>query len=330
MRGVVVTRTFFAAVALTALACSTPLQQIQAAPGAPPVLAQSTQPAAGSAQPAALPASLPNEKDSIKFLVIGDTGTGDRYQYEVAQKMVEAHRRFPFEFAIMLGDNLYGSEGPSAYVNKFEKPYKPLLEAGVKFYASLGNHDEPAQRFYEPFNMGGKRFYSFSKGGNVLTGPKVEFFVLDSTYMTPEQVDWLKGALAGSRATWKIAYFHHPIYSSGEKHGSEMDLQALIEPLFIEHGVDVVFSGHEHFYERLKPQKGIHYVTQGGGAKLREGNIRANSPMTAKGFDTDRSFTLVEIVDDRMYLETISRRGQLVDSSTITRREAAATTAAIR
>jgi hypothetical protein len=160
----------------------------------------------------------------------------------------------------------------------------------------------------------------------------VEFFVLDSTYMTPEQVDWLKGALAGSKAEWKIAYFHHPIYSSGEKHGSEMDLQALIEPLFVEHGVDVVFSGHEHFYERLKPQKGIHYITQGGGAKLREGNIRANSPMTAKGFDTDRSFTLIEIIDDRMHFETISRRGQLVDSGVITRREtpAAAATAATR
>jgi hypothetical protein len=110
------------------------------------VLAQSTRPAAPAApQPAGFPTTLPNEKGSVKFLAIGDTGTGDRYQYEVAQRMVEAHKRFPFEFAIMMGDNLYGSEGPSAYVNKFEKPYKPLLDAGVKFYASLGNHDEPAR-----------------------------------------------------------------------------------------------------------------------------------------------------------------------------------------
>ena len=107
--------------------------------------------------------TLPNDPDSVKFLVIGDSGTGDRYQYDVAAKIVDARMRFPFEFAIMLGDNLYGSERPNDYVNKFEKPYKPLLDAGVKFYASLGNHDDPSQRFYEKFNMDGKRYYSFRK-----------------------------------------------------------------------------------------------------------------------------------------------------------------------
>lgn len=258
--------------------------------------------------------TLPKSADSVKFLVIGDSGTGDRRQLEVAQRIVEAHAQYPFEFAIMLGDNLYGSESARAYVSKFERPYKPLLDAGVKFYASLGNHDEPAQRFYKPFNMDGKRYYTFRKGG-------IDFFVLDSTYMTPEQVRWLAGALEASNAEWKIPYFHHPIYSSGAKHGSEVDLQVLVEPLFLQHGVDVVFSGHEHFYERLKPQKGIHYFTQGGAAKLREGNIRARSPLTAKGFDTDNSFTLVEIVKDQMFFETISRRGQVVDSGSLLRRE---------
>jgi 3',5'-cyclic AMP phosphodiesterase CpdA len=186
----------------------------------------------------------------------------------------------------------------------------------VQFYASLGNHDEPAQRFYKPFNMDGKRFYKFSKGG-------VDFFALDSTYMTPQQIDWLKKELESSDAKWKIPYFHHPIYSSGERHGAEVDLQQLVEPLFVENGVDVVFSGHEHFYERMKPQKGIVYITQGGGAKLRRGNIRDNSAITAKGFDTDRSFTLIEIKDDQMFFETISRMGQVVDSGSFARREVA-------
>jgi predicted phosphodiesterase len=269
----------------------------------------------GSALPAPGPtASLPKDGDSIKFLVIGDTGTGSRSQYDVGARIAEAYKQFPFEFAIMLGDNLYGTEGPSAYVNKFEKPYKPLLDAGVKFYATLGNHDEPSQRFYKPFNMEGKRYYTFRKGD-------AEFFVADSTYVTPEQVKWLSEALDRSDAKWKIAYFHHPLYSSGAKHGSELDLQQLFEPLFIKSGVDVVFAGHEHFYERIKPQKGIYYFTQGGGAKLREGNIRARSALTARGFDTDNSFTLIEIVDDQMFFETISRRGQVVDSGSLLRRE---------
>jgi predicted phosphodiesterase len=311
------TRLIVAAAALTCLSCSTPLQRIQSPT---PTAAR---PAAAAQAPAARPgptATLPKDEDSVKFLVIGDTGTGDSNQYQVAQRIAEAHKAFPFEFAIMLGDNLYGSEGPSAYLNKFERPYKPLLDAGVDFYASLGNHDEPAQRFYKPFNMDGKRFYKFSKGG-------VDFFVLDSTYMTPQQIDWLKTELERSDAKWKIAYFHHPIYSSGERHGAEVDLQVLVEPLFVQNGVDVVFSGHEHFYERIKPQKGIVYITQGGGAKLRRGNLRDNSAITAKGFDTDRSFTLIEIVEDQMFFETVSRTNQVVDSGSVTRREVASPTA---
>jgi len=261
------------------------------------------------------PASvLPLTRDSVKFAVIGDTGTGGRAQYDVARRMVEAHSRFPFDFAIMLGDNLYGAENPSDFVDKFERPYRPLLDAGVKFYAALGNHDEPAQRFYKPFNMDGKRYYTFSKGN-------VEFYVLDSTYMSPAQVEWLQKELAASNARWKIAYMHHPLYSSGERHGSEIDLRVLIEPLFLKHGVDVVFAGHDHFYERLKPQKGIYYITQGGSAKLRRGNIRDNSALTAKGFDTDNSFIVVEIAGDNMFFETISRTGQTVDSGSIARRE---------
>ena len=265
-------------------------------------------------QAAAPRSSLPNDPDSVKFLVIGDSGTGDRPQYEVAAKIVEAHGRFPFEFAIMLGDNMYGSERAIDFVNKFERPYKALLDKDVKFYGSLGNHDDPSQRFYQKFNMDGKRYYTFRR-------KDAEFFVLDSTYMAPAQVNWLRDELKRSDAKWKISYFHHPIYSSGEKHGSERDLQLMLEPLFLENGVDVVFAGHEHFYERLKPQKGILYITQGGAAKLRRGNIRDNSVMTAKGFDTDRSFTLVEIVGDQMYFETISRLGQIVDSGVFARRE---------
>jgi hypothetical protein len=264
------------------------------------------------------PASvLPNDKDSVKFAVIGDTGTGGSAQYQIGKLLNDARARFPYEFVIMMGDNMYGGEGPSDFVKKFETPYKPILDAGIKFYASLGNHDDPAQRFYKPFNMDGKRYYTFRKDD-------VEFFVLDSTYMSPMQVEWIRDVLPKSDAKWKIPYFHHPLYSSGEKHGSEEDLRTLLEPVFIASGVDVVFSGHEHFYERMKPQKGIYYITQGGSAKLREGNIRVGSPMTAKGFDTDNSFTLVEILDDQLYFETISRRGQVVDAGTFVRREVSA------
>jgi 3',5'-cyclic AMP phosphodiesterase CpdA len=144
--------------------------------------------------------------------------------------------------------------------------------------------------------------------------------------MSPAQVEWLKEALSKSDAKWKIPFFHHPLYSSGGKHGSEVDLRELVEPLFVEHGVDVVFAGHEHFYERLKPQKGIYYFTEGGSAKLREGNIRVGSALTEKGFDRDNTFMLVEINKDDIFFEVISRAARVVDTGSFPRREVISST----
>ena len=96
---------------------------------------------------------LPVQAKSVRFAVIGDSGTGEKPQYEVGQQLRAFHSVFPFDFAIMLGDNLYGEESPDDFKRKFEDPYKPLLDAGVKFFAALGNHDNPNQRFYKPFNM---------------------------------------------------------------------------------------------------------------------------------------------------------------------------------
>jgi hypothetical protein len=96
-----------------------------------------------------------------------------------------------------------------------------------------------------------------------------------------------------------------------------VDLRQLVEPLFVEHGVDVVFAGHEHFYERMKPQKGIYYFTEGGSAKLREGNIRVGSALTEKGFDRDNTFMLVEINKDDIFFETISRAARVVDTGIV-------------
>jgi hypothetical protein len=261
---------------------------------------------------AAIDVQPPLGKDSVKFLVIGDSGTGDRAQNETAAQMWKAHAVFPYEFAIMLGDNLYGSERPQDFAAKFERPYKPMLDANISFYAALGNHDDPNQRYYKNFGMGGKRFYSYQK-------KDVRFFVLDSNYMDQDQQRWLEEELSQSNSKWKIAYFHHPIYSSGGRHGSEVDLRSIVEPMFIKYNLHVVFAGHEHFYERLKPQKGINYFTAGGSAKLRSGDITANSSMTAKGFDTEQSFMLVEIDGDVMRFQTISRHGKRVDSGEIRR-----------
>jgi predicted phosphodiesterase len=258
---------------------------------------------------------LPLKPGSVRFAVLGDTGTGDTAQRDVAQQLIRARDRFPFTFALMLGDNLYGSERPQDYTRKFEVPYKTLLDAKVEFHAALGNHDDPNQRYYKLFNLGGERYRSFRK-------ENVRFFVLDSNYMDPAQVKWLDKELQASGSDWKIPYFHHPIYTSSSR-GPVMELRTVLEPLFVKHGVDVVLTGHEHTYERTKPQQGIHYFIAGGSAKLNRGDLR-KSPLTEVAFDTDRTFMLMEISGDELFFQTITRSGTTVDRGVIRRREKSA------
>ena len=255
--------------------------------------------------------TLPLKPNSVRFAVIGDMGTGEKPQYEVAEQMIGYRQKFPFEFVIALGDDIYGGHDPIDCQNKFELPYKPLLDAGVKFYAVLGNHDKPNERFYKSFNMNGQQYYTYKKGN-------VRFFVLDTTDMNPRQLAWLEKELQNASSDWKICYFHHPLYSSGAFHGSSTELRQVLEPLFVKYGVQVVFAGHEHVYERVKPQKGITYFTEGASGSLRKGNLKKTT-MTAAGYDQDRSFMLVEIAGDELYFQTISRTGLTVDSGMIRR-----------
>jgi predicted phosphodiesterase len=255
---------------------------------------------------------FPLKSDSVRFAAIGDMGTGEPPQYETAQQMLKARQTFPFDFVIMLGDNIYGGSKPVDFDRKFAVPYKPLIDAGVKFYASLGNHDNTNERFYTPFNMNGESYYTYKKG-------KVHFFVLNSNYMDPKQSAWLETQLRDAgNGDWKICYFHHPLYSSAKYHGPSLDLRQSLEPLFVKYGVDVVFAGHEHVYERVRPQHGIYYFTEGASGELRPGDL-ARSAMTDKGFDADRSFMLIEVAGDEMYFQTISRTGDTVDSGVIHR-----------
>jgi hypothetical protein len=82
-----------------------------------------------------------------------------------------------------------------------------------------------------------------------------------------------------------------------------------------------VLNGHDHFYERVKPQNGIQYFVVGSGGQLASGNIDRQSGLTAKGFDTDLAFMAAEITGDEMYFNAISRVGQTVDSGVLTRRK---------
>jgi 3',5'-cyclic AMP phosphodiesterase CpdA len=160
--------------------------------------------------------------------------------------------------------------------------------------------------------MGGRAYYTIKKGDGL-----VEFFMLDTTDFDAPQTAWLQQALSSSTARWKVAVFHHPIYSSGTKHGSNLKLRRILEPMFTRHGVHAVFSGHDHIYERVKPQQNIQYFVTGAGGKTRRGGIKLDSPIRAASFDADNHFMMIEIDDRQISFQAISEVGRIVDDGVI-------------
>jgi predicted phosphodiesterase len=284
-------------------------------------------PAITAAPPAPAPPpaevlTLPRKPGSVRFAAIGDSGRGDPPQYEVSAQMQAFRKVFSYDFVVMLGDNVYDGGTPEYYRNRFELPYKPLLDDGVKFYATIGNHDFPNQPFYPPFNMGGERYYTFKPPSLVArltgAGDDVRFFMIDTERLDRTEVEWIDREMGRSESEWKIPVFHRPIYTSGRYARPARALRTVLEPLFVKHGVKVAFSGHEHFYERIKQQQGITYFISGGAGSLRAGDIRPTD-LTDVGFDSDYHFMLIEISGGELFYQAISRTGATVDSGVVRR-----------
>jgi hypothetical protein len=263
--------------------------------------------------------TLPDVLTSVKFAVIGDSGRGTSEQHEVAAQMLEFRKRFEYNFVLMVGDNIYeGAASPDDYRRKFEEPYRALLDDGVRFFAVLGNHDDPRQVSYAPFNMNGERYYSFAPPEDPLTrlATRVEFFGLDSTHLDGTQLAWLDERLGRSDADWKIVFLHHPLYTSGRYRNASRAHRWALEPIVTRHGVRAVFSGHEHIYQRSELQHGVLYFVTGGAGSLRRGDGVA-APFVARSYDADYHFMLVEIEEHALHFQAISRKGETIDAGTL-------------
>jgi hypothetical protein len=254
--------------------------------------------------------------NKTRFAVIGDFGTGGSDEFAIARLMYEKHKSLALDFVLTAGDNIYPNGAGKYFRKNFEEPFAALLNERVKFYASLGNHDVEAGRLdqikYPLFNMNGSSYYSLSRGNGL-----VDFFMLDSTDFNDTQTTWLENGLRSSKALWKVAAFHHPLYSSSDKHGSDLKLRSKVEPIFIDHGVQVVFSGHDHNYERTIPQSGIQYFVTGAGGKTRRGQVDKKSTIRAASFDEDNSFMLIELDEKEMIFSALSETGEVVDNGII-------------
>ncbi|HMD35241.1 MAG TPA: metallophosphoesterase [Vicinamibacterales bacterium] len=256
--------------------------------------------------------ALPEIAGSTTFALIGDSGSGDAAQTAVANAMVRyftTARRFTF--VLMLGDNLYDND----YQGEFSVPYQGLLERGVLFYATLGNHDREIEQHYKPFHMTDRLYFAFTEGN-------ARFVVLNSNHPRDDaQLAWIDTAFGYTGSKWRITFFHHPLYSSGEHaRQSRESIRPALEPALLRNRVDVVFTGHDHLYERIAPQQGIRYFVSGGGG-------RSLYDFHQSAFDevgsSEHHFMVVEIGGDQLFFEAITPGGRTIDCGMLNRTAAA-------
>lgn len=257
--------------------------------------------------------SLPQGEPRLRFISLADTGTGNNGQYAVARAIAQFYRQSPFPLAILAGDNIYNNGEIEKIEPVFERPYQPILQQGVKFYACLGNHDVRTkngapQVEYPLFNMQG-RYYTFTRS-------LVQFFALDTNRNADwdQQLEWLDEQLSHSSAPWKIVFGHHNIYSSGV-YGVNQRLVSQLTPLFKHHKVQLYINGHEHHYERTQPINGTTYLTCGAGAKLRP---VGQSDWTAYA-TSQLSFASYDVYADQIAVRGINKDGKIIDRALIPR-----------
>ncbi len=262
-----------------------------------------------------LRAATPPRQPELRFLAVADTGTGGRGQYAVARAMEAYRQRNPLNLVILGGDNIYNHGEMEKVEAVFEKPYAPLLKAGVRFRAVLGNHDIRTNNgidhlLYPGFNYeNGQRWYTFRQG-------PVQFFMLDTNRNVDwtRQLTWLEAELKASRSPWKIVVGHHPIYSSGI-YGTDPGMVRRLTPLFQRYGVKLYINGHDHSYERTREINGTTYLCVGAGAGLRPVGTTA---ITAKSASI-LSFAALEVYPEEIRIQGISSDGKVFDQGVIRR-----------
>jgi Calcineurin-like phosphoesterase len=213
----------------------------------------------GGPAPAPSPITQPNP-EAFRFGVIGDSGTGGIAQARVASRMCRWRTRHPFELVVTTGDNIYPNGDPAHFYGKFRKPYGCLLDGGVRFHASLGNHDVMTRDGRPEIN---RDVFGIRARNYVVRRRGVRFVIADSNGLNRR---WLRRALrAGEGDRWTIAVFHHPVFSAGTGHGSTPGFRPGLPQVFQRKGVDLALAGHDHVYFVSKRIRGVRYVVTGGG-----------------------------------------------------------------
>ena len=262
--------------------------------------------------------------ESFRFVVFGDSGRGWQAQYKLAARMVENQP----DFLLHTGDLIYPAGERADYARSFFTPYRRLIR-NVAFWPSLGNHDIPNIDAYHgvfelppngPTGLAAEDNYWFDYSD-------ARFVVLDSNASAEglkEKISpWLRQVFAERPNCWKVVVFHHPPFTAS-RHKPNKKVHESLVPAINEAGVDIVFNGHNHLYERIRPPHGdgasaatsvpVYVVTGAGGYSLYE-TADANRPAhIEKQYNAMHSFTSVGVTADTMTVRQIALDGHEVDS----------------
>jgi acid phosphatase type 7 len=249
----------------------------------------------------------------FSFAVVGDSGSGGKGQLAVAALL----ERLRPDLVLHTGDVVYPAGQERHYDRRFFAPYRNLIKT-VPLFPVLGNHDVRKgngaaflENFHPPLGSPGstKRYYSFDWGNTHFVALDSELYHGDRGSNPEEQRDFLERDLATTRKRWKVAFLHRSPYGSS-RHGGDEKVREDLEPLFVKHGADLVFSGHDHVYERTVPITGVTYVVSGGGG--RRLYPAGNGELTASSVSAHHA-VVVRVSSSRLLLETLEVGGKVVD-----------------
>ncbi len=208
-----------------------------------------------------LTAATPTQT-TFSFVAFGDT----RLNPIAHQQVVSSILSLAPSFVLHTGDFVSDGNDPAQWATFYSIEHD--LSSQIPFYGVLGNHEggDPCC-YFDHFDWpNNERWYSFDHENVHVIALEIDGY----TAYAPDspQIQWLKNDLAHTSQQWKVVFFHIPPYSSGSGHGSDLSVRAVMEPLFRQYGVDLVFNGHDHDYERSVANGITYIVTGGGGAPL--------------------------------------------------------------
>lgn len=266
----------------------------------------------------------PAPDQSFRFVVIGDHGQGTPQMYSIAARI---NARTDFDAVMTVGDNVYGAvpcnlDGMPGWYDPFWfQLYAPTMRRVVTF-PTLGNHDwDTASGQYMvdyfrlptngPVNHIGKN-YSFEFGNIHGVVIDTEPYADNNTLAMAEIDAWLAADLASATQRWRLAFLHRPPYTTPGGHDDQPQVKARIVPLLSAAGVQIVFQGHNHWYERINPINGIHYITTAGaGAGLYVPGTRKE--YSAVLYSTRHSYTVVDVQGGRLALQQFNDLDEVID-----------------